>query len=58
MALKDVQLTFLRWGNEEVTLQDMLRPDVVQMAGYAKMTGCCRRAAEDGYQYVWIDTCW
>ncbi len=48
------------WGSdsEEVTYRDVLdgrlstpatRPD--------KITGCCRKAKEDGYDYVWVDTC-
>ena len=47
------------WGDEEVTLQDMAHPaEAENKAGFAKMRGCCNKAAEDGYEYVWIDTCW
>jgi hypothetical protein len=48
------------WGSdsEEVSYRDVLdgrlrtpatRPD--------KITGCCQKAKEDGYKYVWVDTC-
>jgi hypothetical protein len=26
-------------------------------AGYSKIRGCCKAAAADGFEYVWIDTC-
>lgn len=48
------------WGSdsEEVSYRDVregrlrtpaTRPD--------KITGCCQKAKEDGYKYVWVDTC-
>ena len=47
------------WGDDEVTLQDMATPEESgPKSGYTKLRGCCRKAAEDGYEYVWIDTCW
>jgi hypothetical protein len=46
------------WGKEEVTLQDIQTSQAEQKAGYSKLRGCCTRAAQDGYDYVWIDTCW
>ncbi|KAI0897169.1 HET-domain-containing protein [Annulohypoxylon nitens] len=48
------------WGNGEVLFQDVqnlqdtgwkLKP------GYKKVAGSCRQAAQDGYDYIWIDTC-
>lgn len=27
------------------------------MPGYSKIEGCCIQSHEDGYRYVWIDTC-
>ncbi|KAG4432180.1 hypothetical protein IFR05_012347 [Cadophora sp. M221] len=46
------------WGEDEVTLQDMSTPaEAETKAGYAKLSGCCTKAVEDGYGYVWIDTC-
>jgi Heterokaryon incompatibility protein (HET) len=49
------------WGEEEVTFRDMrkYREDeaVKKKAGYAKVLRCCAKAQEDGFSYVWIDTC-
>jgi hypothetical protein len=45
------------WGKEEVTLQDIQRPDVQNKAGFAKIMGCCNQAKLDGIEWVWIDTC-
>ncbi|KAE9362978.1 HET-domain-containing protein [Stipitochalara longipes BDJ] len=47
------------WGKEEVTFQDITssaHPPTYK-AGFAKIEGCCTKAAQDGYEYVWIDTC-
>ena len=45
------------WGAEEVTFQDLSEPKSKNMAGYAKITGCCDQARLDGFNYVWIDAC-
>ncbi|KAK3314388.1 heterokaryon incompatibility protein-domain-containing protein [Apodospora peruviana] len=49
------------WGPDEVSFQDLSVPSKLsaakKKAGYAKIAGCCARAAEDGYDYVWVDTC-
>jgi hypothetical protein len=45
------------WGKEEVTLQDVQSGVASSKDGYAKLTGCCKKAAEDGFKYCWIDTC-
>jgi hypothetical protein len=51
------------WETEEVTYQDMqgimkgtTKPQKVQL-GHSKIQHCCEQAVEDGYEYVWIDTC-
>lgn len=48
------------WGEEEVTFQEWERVEVdksiKRKAGYAKITGACRRAREDGLKYLWCDT--
>ncbi len=50
------------WGSEEVSFQDMSQSSkaaaLKKKAGYAKLAGCCSRAAADGYEYIWVDTCW
>ncbi|ROV94095.1 hypothetical protein VMCG_08243 [Cytospora schulzeri] len=50
------------WGEEEVSLQDWSNRNdpsstISARSGYAKIVACCRTAREDGYDYVWIDTC-
>lgn len=48
------------WGNDEVSFQDIQGPrDLVEgKRGFKKIAGCCQKASQDGYSYVWIDTCW
>ncbi|KAJ4376347.1 hypothetical protein N0V83_001630 [Neocucurbitaria cava] len=45
------------WGEEEVSLQDIQSGSAPSKKGYAKITACCKKAAEDGFSYCWIDTC-
>lgn len=49
------------WGKEEVVFQD-LEPGAdmrrtMSKAGWRKIQFCVERAAIDGLQYFWIDTC-
>jgi hypothetical protein len=46
------------WGDEEVSFQDMRTSQASNKAGFSKIKGCCAKAARDGYEWVWIDTCW
>ncbi|KAE9969571.1 hypothetical protein BLS_005313 [Venturia inaequalis] len=47
------------WGDEEITFEDVKRGEshYKKKQGYSKLEGCCRKAREDGYEWVWIDTC-
>jgi hypothetical protein len=45
-----------RWEKNEVSFQDMGDRDA-DKAGYKKIKNFCRVAAEDGFEYVWVDTC-
>ncbi|KAF4584382.1 ankyrin repeat-containing protein [Ophiocordyceps camponoti-floridani] len=45
-----------RWGRDEVTLQDVQAQDGSKK-GFTKIERCCARARQDGFRYVWIDTC-
>ncbi|SPQ20684.1 838d895d-2660-4641-ab4c-d43b35fdbd37 [Thermothielavioides terrestris] len=48
------------WGPDEVTFEDLTQLPIAAIkkkAGYAKIKGCASRAAADGYEYVWVDTC-
>jgi len=44
------------WGQDEVTYQDMSVSGAKEKAGYAKIGHCCSQAAEDGFEWTWIDT--
>ncbi|KAH6865363.1 hypothetical protein BKA58DRAFT_220104 [Alternaria rosae] len=39
------------WREEEVTLQDLLSGKAPARKGYAKLTGCCKKAKVDGFAY-------
>ncbi|KAJ4287757.1 hypothetical protein N0V90_012461 [Kalmusia sp. IMI 367209] len=45
------------WGDEEVTFDDMRRDNISHLKGYRKLRQACARAAIDGFEYIWIDTC-
>ncbi|KAK1633606.1 heterokaryon incompatibility protein-domain-containing protein, partial [Colletotrichum phormii] len=45
------------WNEDEVTFQDLDDPDHTKKRGYAKIDGLCCLAAQNGYQWVWVDTC-
>ncbi|KAI9710152.1 MAG: hypothetical protein M1820_002954 [Bogoriella megaspora] len=46
-----------RWEDEEVLFKDIESNNWKQKAGASKVVGCCREAAQLGYDWVWIDTC-
>lgn len=46
-----------RWGDEELSFQDMHTDRAPSMKGYSKILGLCRKAAELGLEHAWIDTC-
>jgi hypothetical protein len=41
-----------RWEDEEVTFQDLRDGRGPGMAGWPKVTGCCRQAVLDGWEFV------
>jgi len=45
------------WGENEITFQDMEGAGAEEKAGSKKVQNTCTRAAADGFDYVWIDTC-
>ncbi|KAH7070718.1 heterokaryon incompatibility protein-domain-containing protein [Paraphoma chrysanthemicola] len=45
------------WEDEEVTLQELQSGRAAEKNGFEKIAWCCRKAAEDGYDYCWVDTC-
>jgi hypothetical protein len=44
-------------GNEEISFENMQSIRRQGKAGFTKIKDCCARAARDGWDYVWIDTC-
>jgi hypothetical protein len=48
------------WGQEEVLFEDIqnvFREKALAKTGFLKVQGCCNKAVEDGFDWVWIDTC-
>ncbi|CAF9924125.1 hypothetical protein IMSHALPRED_006114 [Imshaugia aleurites] len=51
------------WGKEEVSLQALQKVmsnesnELDGSEGYRKIKDCCKLAASDHWEYVWIDTC-
>ncbi|KAK0658509.1 putative vegetative incompatibility protein HET-E-1 [Cercophora samala] len=48
------------WGEDEVLFADICddeKPLPVQKKGFLKVHHSCERARQDGYKYIWIDTC-
>ncbi|KAI0514706.1 heterokaryon incompatibility protein-domain-containing protein [Xylaria bambusicola] len=58
--VEDFAIVSHTWGKEEISLQDWqnLSPAELELReGYAKICHCCQQAIEDGYDWVWLDTC-
>ena len=47
------------WSGKEISFDDLSyrREAAMQMEAFTKIEQCCKKAALEGYQYVWIDTC-
>ncbi|KAI1758123.1 heterokaryon incompatibility protein-domain-containing protein [Xylaria castorea] len=45
------------WNKEEVSFSDFQDGKGPSLRGYEKICACCRQAASDGLDDVWIDTC-
>jgi hypothetical protein len=45
------------WEKEEVLLADILNGTASAKKGYSKLIGCCQKAVQHGFEWVWIDTC-
>lgn len=44
------------WGTDEVQFADVGHVGAANKAGWMKLDSSCRRAADDGLEYLWIDT--
>ena len=55
---KDYAILSHRWEDEEVTFRDMQDLTVASTKkGFVKIRKSCEHAQNDGYKYVWVDTC-
>ncbi|KAE9365604.1 HET-domain-containing protein [Stipitochalara longipes BDJ] len=45
------------WGEEEVSFQELQAGNASEKKGIKKIKKCCEIATEDGFDFVWIDTC-
>lgn len=45
------------WEEEEVTYQDLTSGAYASKKGFIKIRACCSQAFNDGYDWVWVDTC-
>jgi len=45
------------WGKGEVLAADIMAGNAQNNSGYGKVESACKRAAADGYEYIWIDNC-
>ena len=45
------------WGLEEVTFQDLQNGVAQSRKGFTKLKKACDLAAQDTYDWIWIDTC-
>lgn len=48
-----------RWGDEEVSYKDLTEPkkDPSTLQGWTKLESFCSLAKQDGWTWVWMDTC-
>lgn len=46
-----------RWGDDEITFQDYKKGRNTESPGYKKVMKFVEKAAEDGFEWAWIDTC-
>lgn len=45
------------WEEDEVLFTDMETGRARDKAGYPKVQQSCKKAAIDGFEFIWIDTC-
>jgi hypothetical protein len=45
------------WGEDEVLLQDLEKPEARQKSGWKKIQYSCKEAKTRDISYVWVDTC-
>jgi hypothetical protein len=45
-----------RWEEDEVTFQEIHKPEAQRMHGYKKILYCCKQARIDNLDWAWVDT--
>lgn len=45
------------WGENEVSMQDLTKPEAHLKEGYVKILHTCTQVLADGLNYAWVDTC-
>ncbi|KAL8992573.1 MAG: hypothetical protein Q9169_006995 [Polycauliona sp. 2 TL-2023] len=56
--VKEYAILSHRWQDDEITFKDMQNPDAAaERPQFSKIAGVCELAGQDGYGYVWVDTC-
>ena len=45
------------WGEEEVSFDQLQSGTYKHLAGWKKIQATCDLASQDGWNWVWIDTC-
>lgn len=56
-AIPDYAILSHRWEAEEVSFRDIQAGKYTRMKGFSKIKGCCEQAAQDGWEYAWVDSC-
>lgn len=46
-----------RWEQDELSYQDLQARRNRDGAGFIKVQKCCKKALEDGFEWLWVDTC-
>ncbi|MDI1491564.1 MAG: hypothetical protein OHK93_002773 [Ramalina farinacea] len=46
-----------RWGKDEVSYQQMESGNVPNGEGIAKIKAFCKKVAQEGHRWAWVDTC-
>lgn len=55
--IPDYAILSHRWQDNEVSYQDLQADKNKDGAGYRKILGCCAKALQDRYEWIWIDAC-
>ena len=54
--IPDYAILSHQWETEEVPYRNLRNGAADGLGAYSKVLRCCSQVAQDGWQYVWIDT--